>query len=107
MALAVVPALWIGCGSEEPAPAPPVSASDATSLPPELIRTALDGLKSNNPRVQYASLDRLASYPEVVRTYREHVERLQREGRDEKIRQKAAELLAAVTSGEEAEQAGE
>ena len=96
LALALTLALLVGCGSEEPAAAPPPPAKDMVSMSPEVMRMVLAGLKSNDPRVRCASLDKLSCFPEVARTYREHVERLQTEGKDERVRKKAAELIAAL-----------
>jgi hypothetical protein len=56
----------------------------------------LEGLRSGEARIQYASLESLGRYPSVVRTYREHVQRLAVEGKDDRIRRKATELLVSL-----------
>ena len=96
LALALTLALLVGCGSEEPAASPSPPAKDMVSMSPEVMRMVLAGLKSNDPRVRYASLDKLSRFPEVARTYREHVEQIQKEGKDERVRKKAAELIATL-----------
>jgi len=93
---AFVLAVAIGCGSEEP-PVPPVpEGQDAAAVPPAEMRRILEGLSSNHPRMQYAALKTLSEFPSVVQTYREHVERLQKEGKNEQVRRKAADLLASL-----------
>jgi len=46
--------------------------------------------------MQYVALENLSRFPSVVQTYRERVERLRTEGEDERVREKAAELLASL-----------
>lgn len=89
-------ALVVGCGSEQPAPAPPAAGVQAPEMPAAQMHKVLEGLRSNNPRTQYAALEMLAKFPTVVQTYREQIERLQQEAKDARIRKKAAELLASV-----------
>jgi hypothetical protein len=60
------------------------------------MRMILEGMKSDDPGKQYAALETLSRFPSVVQTRREHVARLQKEGRTQRVRQKAAELLAAL-----------
>jgi hypothetical protein len=60
------------------------------------MRLILEGMRSDQPDRQYAALKTLRRFPSVVETRREHVERLQKEGRTQQVRQKAAELLAAL-----------
>ena len=91
----LVPALLVGCGSSEPSVAPVPERRDAAAVPPAEMRTILEGLKSEHPRMQSAALETLSRFPSVAQTYREHVERLQRESQDQRVREKAAELLAS------------
>ena len=93
---AMVLAMSVGCGSPEPPVAPVSEGEDAATVPPAEMRTILQGLQSNRARTQYAALSTLGRFDSLVRTYREHVERLQKEGKDERVRKKAAELLAAL-----------
>ena len=92
----LVLASLFGCGSDEPPVAPVSNASDAPAVPPAEMRMMLEGLRSDHPRVQYAALENLSRFPSVVQTYREHVERLKKESKDQRVRQKAAELLASL-----------
>jgi hypothetical protein len=86
----------VGCGSEDPPVRTELGRPDPAGLPPAQIRMMLDGLNSPNPRTQYGALDRLGNFPAVVEAYREHVERLEKEGADQKVREKAAELLSTL-----------
>ena len=95
IAATLVLALALGCSSEDP-PATPVPDADPVSVAPGQLRAMLDGLNSDNPRTQYGALLRLSEYPTVIATYREQIERLQTDGANDKVRQKAAELLAAL-----------
>jgi len=96
MFLLLVLASLLGCRSDEQAAAPVPNASDAPAVPPGEMRMLLEGLSSDHPGVQYAALENLSRFPSVVQTYREHVERLEKEGKDQRVRQKAAELLASL-----------
>ena len=96
----VLVAFLAGCGSEEPPPTPVPAGQDAAALPPAEMRAIMEGLKSENPRVQHAALETLSRFPAVVQTQREHVERLQSQSRDKRVREKAAELLAAPSGAE-------
>jgi len=95
----LVLAFFVGCGSSEPSAVPAPDGRDAPAVPPAEMRMMLDGLRSDDARMQYAALENLGRFPPVVQTYREHVERLQKEGKDERVRQKAAELLASLEEG--------
>ena len=89
--------LLVGCGaSDETSVAPVTEKSDVTDVPPAEMRTILEGLRSDNPRMQYAALQTLSRFPSVVQAHREHVERLQQASKDQRVRQKAAELLASL-----------
>jgi len=88
-------AFAIGCGANEPIAAPEPQGPEAPAVPPAELRTMLEGLQSDHPRMQYVALENLSRFPSVVQTYREHVERLRTEGKDERVREKAAELLAS------------
>jgi hypothetical protein len=68
---------------------------DALAVPPAQMRTILEGLRSDHPRMQYGALMTLDRFPAVVRTHRAHVEQLQKEGGDQRVREKAAELLTS------------
>lgn len=94
--LLLVLASFLGCGPDEQPVAPLPNASEAPAVPPAEMRMLLEGLSSDHPRVQYAALENLSRFPSVVQTYREHVERLEKEGKDQRVRQKAAELLASL-----------
>jgi hypothetical protein len=100
---ALILALPLGCGSDEPPVTPVSEARDAPDVPPGEIRRMLDGLNSDNPRTQYGAMKMLSQFPAVVETYREQVERLEKESKDERIRKKAAELLAAIEKPIESE----
>ena len=92
----LVSALLLGCGPSE-APPPPVPQNrEMPDLPPAEIRKILDGLTSDSPRMQYGSLNALGRFPAMAQTYREHVERLQKESKDKRVRRKATELLASL-----------
>ena len=88
--------LVLGCGGSEPPIAPLSDAPDPPAVSPAETRMMLDSLRSDDPRVQYAALETLSRLPSVVRAHREHVERLQQEGGDEDVRQKAADVLASL-----------
>jgi len=92
----LVLAFLFGCGSDEQAAAPVPNESDAPAVPPTEMRMMVEGLRSDHPRVQYAALENLSRFPSVVQTYREHVEGLEKESTDQRVRQKAAELLASL-----------
>jgi hypothetical protein len=89
-------ALLVGCGSPEPAAPPPAGGGEAADVPPAQIRKYLEGLTSDNPRAQFYSLKALGDHPSVARTYREHIERVQKETTDEQVRRKATELLESL-----------
>jgi hypothetical protein len=93
---AVLLALLLGCGSPQPPVAPPAAGPDTASVPPGEMRAILEGLQSSRPSTQYAALETLGRFPAVARTYRQHIERLGRESKDERVRRKAAELLASL-----------
>jgi len=95
LALLVLASLF-GCGSDEGPVVPVAIANDAPAVPPAEMRMMLEGLRSDHPRVQYAALENLSRFPSVVQAYREHVGRLKKEGKDQRVRQKAAELLASL-----------
>jgi hypothetical protein len=89
-------ALLLGCGSSETPEPPTPEQQQAPTVPQAEMRMILEGLKSDNPRVQYAALETLGRFPMVVQTYHEHVERLQSNSKDKRVRQKATELLASL-----------
>ena len=91
---ALILALLIGCGSSEPSEGPPPKRPDAAVVPPAEMRGILEGLRSDDPNMQYAALQTLSRFPSVVQRNTEHVRRLQKEGKSQRVRQKAAELLA-------------
>lgn len=93
---AIVLAMLVGCGSEKPPAAPPGAGVEAADLPPAQVHKVLEGLHSDNPRTQYAALDMLSKLPTVAQTYREHVQRLQKESKDDRVRKKAAALLSSL-----------
>ncbi len=87
-----------GCGSSQP---PATSAPQAEASPgvsPAQLRTVLEGLDSDNPKVQYAALETLSRLPAAAGAYREHVERVGRDAKDERVRRKATELLRSLGS---------
>ena len=92
----LVLASLVGCGSNEPPVTPFREGPGAVAVPPAQMRMILDGMTSDHPGKQYAALETLSRFPSVVETRREHVERLQKEGQSQPVRQKAAELLAAL-----------
>jgi hypothetical protein len=92
----LVLALVVGCGPAEPHVTPVPEARTAPAVSPAETRMMLESLRSDDPRVQYAALETLSRLPSVAQAHREHVERLQREGGNERVRQKAAELLASL-----------
>jgi len=87
--------LLVGCGSPEPPP-PPVAGGDAAGVPPAEMRTILEGLRSNQARTQYAALETLDRFPTVVAAHRDQIEQLKTAGKDDRVRKKAAELLASL-----------
>lgn len=89
-------ALLPGCGPGETPKTPVSEKQEAPALPPAQMRTVLEGLKSEQPGVQYAALETLGRFPTVAQSYREQVERLQQNSQDPRVRQKAAELLASL-----------
>ena len=89
-------ALLLGCGSSETPEPPTPEQQQAPAVPQAEMRMILEGLKSDNPRVQYAALETLGRFPTVVQTYHEHVKRLQSNSKDKRVRQKATELLASI-----------
>ncbi len=92
----LIAAFLAGCGPSGP-PAPPApQGRDAAALSPAEMRTILEGLQSDRPGVQYASLEALSRFPSVAQANRKDIERLEREGKDERVRRKAAELLASM-----------
>lgn len=92
----LISALVLGCGSSETPVAPAPEKEEAPAVPAAEMRTILEGLKSDDPGTQYAALEALGRFPTVVQTYREHVERLQEASTDQRVRQKATELLASL-----------
>jgi hypothetical protein len=96
--LVLIVLVWAtGCGSQQPPVASDPQGRDALNVPPAQMRTILEGLRSDQPRVQYAALLTLDQFPKVVQAHRAHLERLQRAGGDQRVRQKAAELLTSGT----------
>ena len=93
---ALVVGLLVGCGSTERTAAPVPGGQDAAAVPPAEMRMILEGLRSPRAGTQYGALQTLGRFPSAVQTHREHVERLQREGKTQQVRQKAGELLAAL-----------
>ncbi|MFV1964761.1 MAG: hypothetical protein ACC628_05020 [Pirellulaceae bacterium] len=89
-------ALLLGCGTSELSKVPVPEKSDALAVSPSEMRMILEGLRSNDPRRQHAALETLSRFPSVVQSYREHVKRLEMEGQDQRLRQKAAELLDSL-----------
>ena len=65
-------------------------------MPPAEMRRILEGLRSDRPGMQYAALNTLGRFPTVARTNREHVERLRKESKDQRVRRKATELLGSL-----------
>ncbi len=92
----LVLSIFVGCGASEPPAATVPEGRETPAVPPAEIRMMLEGLRSEHPRMQYAALENLGRFPSVVKTYREHVERLQKEGNHQQVRQKAAELLDSL-----------
>jgi hypothetical protein len=92
----LISVLVLGCGPSE-TPEPPVPENRETiAVPPAEMRRILEGLRSHRPRMQYAALNTLERFPTVAQTYREHVERLQQESKDQRVRRKARKLLASL-----------
>jgi HEAT repeat protein len=101
LAAVAVPAIMLsvllaGCGSKKPPAAAPTAARDTADVPPAQVRAMLRSLQSPNFRTQYAALERLSRLPTIAQTYRPQIERLQAESKDDRVRRKAAEVLAAV-----------
>ena len=92
----LISALLLGCGPGEPPPPPAPQEREMSALPTAEMRMILEGLKSDHPGMQYAALNTLGQFPTVVQTYREHVQRLQKQSKDKRVRQKATELLASL-----------
>lgn len=89
-------ALVLGCGSGGTPETPVSETQEAPAVPPAEMRRILEGLRSDQPGVQSAALEALGRFPTVAQAYRAHVERLQNEAGDARVRQKAAELLASL-----------
>lgn len=93
---ALLLAVLAGCGSHEPPAPPPAASGDAASVPPAEMRMVLEGLRSNQARTQYAALETLGRFPTVMAAHRDQIERLKTAGKDDRVRKKAAELLASI-----------
>lgn len=92
----LVLATLLGCGSSEPPETTVLMSRETPDVPPAEMRMILEGLSSNRPHMQYAALEMLSRFPTVAQAYREHLQRLQEETRDQRVRQKAAEVLASL-----------
>ncbi|NUQ65874.1 MAG: hypothetical protein HUU20_25715 [Pirellulales bacterium] len=86
-----------GCGSGETAPAVP-EKTEISAVAPAEMRRMLEGLRSENPRLQYAALETLGRFPAAARPHRQQVERLQSTAKDPRVREKAAQLLVLLTA---------
>jgi len=100
LALLLAAALLLGCGGEQE-PAAAVPEAEPMAVAPGQMRQMLEGLKSPNARTQYGALMRLSEYPTVLATYRDEIERVATSGADNRVRQKAAEVLASLPEPEE------
>lgn len=93
--------LSIGCGSDETPPPVPDAAASAPA--PAETRKILEGLRSKNPRLQFAALGALGRFPSVARSQRDQIEQIQATAQDLRVREKAGQLLEEISQDAEGE----
>ena len=82
----------VGCKSREPEP-PPMQTRAAENVSPEMRDRALQGLHSEDAKLQFEGLRFLESFPEVKQHHLTRVAELAKGGKDAKVRSQAAKIL--------------
>ena len=82
----------VGCDKVEPEVAP-IESREAENVSPEMLDRALQGLHSQDAKLQMSGLRFLESFPEVKQQHLARIEELSKSGKDTSVRAKAAKLL--------------
>ncbi len=82
----------VGCGKLEPEMAP-MESREAENVSPEMLDRALQGLHSQDAKLQITGLRFLESFPEIRQQHLARVEELSKSGKDASVRAQAAKIL--------------
>lgn len=82
----------LGCGSA-PQQLPPIEAREAENVAPEMLDRALQGLHSQDAKLQMSGLKFLESFPEIKKEHVARIEELAASAKDAKVRAQAAKIL--------------
>ncbi len=83
---------FVSCTSPPPE-LPPIEAREAENVSPEMLDRALQGLHSQDAKLQMSGLKFLESFPEIKEQHLPRIEELEKSGKDAKVRAQAAKLL--------------
>ncbi len=81
----------VGCTARETEP-PPMQTRAAENVSPEMRERALQGLHSQDAKLQFEGLRFLESFPEVKQHQLSRVAELSKSGKDAKVRSQAAKI---------------